>query len=106
MTTARKIKGVIVVVTENLKTCLECNKNLDLKIFHRKGLYWDSRCKPCVSQHKKTQYLNKKRRKPSCYNNIIIRSYSNEIEMKINDLVSLMESFLLEECVSEQRINA
>lgn len=105
MTTARK-KGVIVVVTENLKICLECNKSLDLSVFHRKGMYWDSRCKPCVSTHKRTKYLIKKRRKSTCYNNIVIKPYYDGIDVKIKDLLSLVESFLLEECISEQRINA
>lgn len=94
------------MVIKNIKTCLECRKSLSISSFHRKGIYWDSRCKPCALIHKKNQYLIKKQRKVNCYNNIVIKPYAMEVDIKRNDLLSLLESFLLEECISEQRISA
>lgn len=94
------------VVTEDCKTCLECHQMLPVSAFHRKGPYWDSRCKPCALSHKKHQYLTKKHRKINDYKNILIRPYAMRIDIKGHDLVSLLEAFLIEECVSEQRIGA
>jgi flavoprotein len=104
MTTARL--GEHVVVTKACKTCLECHNSLPVSAFHRKGIYWDSRCKPCALSQKKNQYLTKKCHKINDYKNILIRPYTMEVDIKGHDLVSLLEAFLLEECVNEQRISA
>lgn len=94
------------MVTEKSKTCLDCHESLSVSLFHRKGIYWDSRCKPCALKHKKNHYINKKLHKTNCYNNIVIAPYAIEIGVEKSDLISMLESFLLEECISEQRISA
>lgn len=91
---------------ETFKTCLDCKKNLTVSSFHKKGIYWDSRCKSCALVHKKQLYIIKKRKKVNCYNNIVIKTYHEEISGKCVDLISLLESFLLEECLYEPRVNA
>jgi hypothetical protein len=88
------------VVIEALKSCLDCQDSKPLELFHRKGIYRDSRCKPCALAHKKNKYITKKRRKMNCYNNIVIKTISTEMDIK-SDLLSLLESFLLEECIHE-----
>lgn len=79
------------------KNCLRCHKELPVSAFHRKGSYWDSRCKPCALSHKKIRYLSKKRGKVACYNNVVFTPYVMGMVTERNDIVSLLESFLLEE---------
>lgn len=102
MTTARSQENV--VVTE--KTCLSCHQSLPVEDFHRKGSYWDSRCKPCALSHKKNQYILKKQPKRNCYKNIVIRPYALDASAARAEFFSLLESFLIEECAHEQRIGA
>jgi len=92
-----------VVVTEKSKVCLDCHQSLCVSSFHRKGLYWDSRCKPCVLKRKKDKYVVKNKQKIKTYKNIIIMPSTNEVDINGYDLASLLESFLLEECVSVAR---
>ena len=78
--------------------------SLPINEFRKKGIYFDLRCKPCALSHKKNQYSTKKRHKNNDYQSILIKPY--DVGVDIKDLVSLLEAFLLEECASEQRINA
>lgn len=92
------------VVIEPCKTCIDCQKSLSLGHFHKKGPYFDSRCKPCALKHKKNQYLIKKRRKVNTFNNTII-NYATECHETYSDLVSALQSLLLEEFIDENGIN-
>lgn len=91
------------MVAQESKICLDCHQSLPVNAFHRKGVYWDSRCKPCVLIRKKAKYSIKNKQKLRSYKNIIVMPHDNEIDINKNDLLSLLELFILEECTSEQR---
>jgi hypothetical protein len=92
-----------VVVAQDFKVCLDCHQNLPVNAFHRKGVYWDSRCKPCALKRKKNNYIIKNKQKLRSYKNIIIMPHRAEVDINDHDLMLLLESFILEECISEYR---
>lgn len=90
------------MVNETYKTCLVCQENLPLNAFYRKADYWHSRCKSCVLQNRKQYYSQKlKARKPDILH-IVINFY--EANNNSNNIMTILESFLLEELNHEQRI--
>jgi hemerythrin len=93
-----------VVVNENNKTCLECHENLPLSAFYRKAEYWHSRCKDCVLKHRKKYYSQKIKDKPTSVMNIVVDFCESHFNSN-NNLMTVLESFLLEELSNEQRIS-
>ena len=91
------------MVIENSKTCLECQQTLALDQFYRKGDRFYSRCKPCVSKDRKGKYQRKISLNVEDKYNIIIKQYDSKSSVNNRDLLSILESFLIEEFVSEQR---
>lgn len=92
------------VVTENLKTCIGCSKDLPLSTYHQKGKYLESRCKSCISKRKKNNYLRKKKVKIDSFINTSVKVFRYTKDIIESDLVSLLESCLLEEFRNEQRV--
>jgi hypothetical protein len=92
-----------VVVNESYKTCIECHESLSLSAFYRKAGYWHARCKNCVLKHRKKYYSQKVKDKNKSNINIFIDFYESNFKDN-NNLMTILESFLLEELSSEQRI--
>lgn len=96
----------MVISTEvDSKKCVACQKIQLLSNFHSKGPYLESRCKPCVSNTKRKNYLLKNKVKIKPISNIIVKTYDSNKGIQLSDLLFELESFLLEEFKSEQRIS-
>jgi hypothetical protein len=91
--------------SSGLKQCSSCCQMISVSEFYRKGERSYSSCKSCVSKDRKQQYLGKNKVNDGPCNNIFIQLHKSPIGIDNNDLISLIESFLIEEMANEQRVN-
>lgn len=93
------------MAAEDIKTCSECQKTLPKTDFYSKRNALYSRCKRCVSKNRKSHYQQKISLKNKPKINISIMHYKAPLSINENEFLSILEAFLIEEFIDEQRSN-